>query len=97
VFGDHAAWLPISSTKSMTGHCLAGAAGIEAVIACKAIAEGVIPPTANLTDPDPELGLDFVPLEARRKPLTHVMSNSFAFGGHNGVNIFSAPEPEASR
>lgn len=89
VFGDHARSLPVSSTKSMTGHCLAGAAGVEAVLCCKQLLEQTILPTANLTDPDPELGLDFVPLRARQTELRHVMCNSFAFGGHNGVCIFS--------
>jgi len=89
VFGPHAARLPVSSTKSMTGHCLSAASGVEAVICCKALQEGMVPPTLNLTDPDPALDLDFVPLAARRLSLHHVMSNSFAFGGHNGVNVFS--------
>jgi 3-oxoacyl-[acyl-carrier-protein] synthase II len=89
VFQESACRIPISSTKSMTGHCLAGAGGIEAVICCKALYEGIIPPTINLTHPDPQLDLDYVPLQARKKELRHVMSNSFAFGGHNGVNIFS--------
>ncbi len=89
VFGDHAYKLPISSTKSMTGHCLAGAAGMEAVICCKALRENCIPPTINLHNPDPELDLDYVAGTKRERPLRHVMSNSFAFGGHNGVNIFS--------
>jgi len=92
VFGEHAPALAISSTKSMTGHCLAGAAGVEAVIACKALFEGMIPPTINLKTPDPELDLDFVPNKARPLSMQHVMSNSFAFGGHNGVNIFSRPD-----
>lgn len=92
IFGEHAQHLPVSSTKSMTGHCLAGGAGIEAVISCKALEENIIPPTINLTDPDPKLDLDFVANEACEKKLDHVMSNSFAFGGHNGVNIFSSPE-----
>lgn len=89
VFGDHAYRLPISSTKSQTGHCLSAAAGVEAVIACRALAEGVIPATQNLDTPDPELDLDYVPGSPRRLPLRHVMSNSFAFGGQNGVCIFS--------
>jgi 3-oxoacyl-[acyl-carrier-protein] synthase II len=89
VFADKAHEIPVSSTKSMTGHCLAGAGGMEAVISCKALHEGIIPPTINLTHPDPRLDLDYVPLQARKKSLCHVMSNSFAFGGHNGVNIFS--------
>jgi 3-oxoacyl-[acyl-carrier-protein] synthase II len=89
VFGDAARGVAVSSTKSLTGHCLAGAAGVEAVICCKAIAEETIPPTWHLTDPDPELDLDFVPNAPRQRKLRHVMSNSFAFGGHNGVAIFS--------
>jgi 3-oxoacyl-[acyl-carrier-protein] synthase II len=89
VFGTHAGSVAVSSTKSMTGHCLAGAAGLEAVICCKALQTGTIPPTINLTTPDPDLDLDYVPNTARVQSLTHVMSNSFAFGGHNGVNIFS--------
>jgi len=89
VFGAAARGVAVSSTKSLTGHCLAGAAGIEAVICCKALADGLIPPTWHLTDPDPELDLDFVPNAPRRRELRNVMSNSFAFGGHNGVAIFS--------
>jgi 3-oxoacyl-[acyl-carrier-protein] synthase II len=91
VFGERTR-VPVSSTKSMTGHCLSAAAGIEAVISCLALHHGRIPPTANLAVPDPELGLDFVPNVARRADLAHVMSNSFAFGGHNGVCVFSRPE-----
>jgi len=89
VFGDAARGVAVSSTKSLTGHCLAGAAGVEAVICCKAIVEGCIPPTWHLNDPDPELDLDFVPNAPRRRELRNVMSNSFAFGGHNGVAVFS--------
>ncbi|MEN8190104.1 MAG: beta-ketoacyl-[acyl-carrier-protein] synthase family protein [Thermodesulfobacteriota bacterium] len=89
VFGDHARALPVSSTKSMTGHCLAGGGGMEAVISCKTLHEGVIPPTINLVNRDPELDLDYVSEGKRTADLNHVMSNSFAFGGHNGVNIFS--------
>lgn len=91
VFGVHAASIAVSATKSMTGHCLAGAGGVEAVLAVRALVEGVVPPTATLREPDPELRLDYVPREARRRPLRHVMSNSFGFGGHNGVLIFSEP------
>jgi len=89
VFGAAARSVAVSSTKSLTGHCLAGAAGVEAVICCKALVEGVIPPTWHLDNPDPELDLDFVPNAPRRRELRHVMSNSFAFGGHNGVAVFS--------
>lgn len=89
VFGDHVGALAVSSTKSMTGHSLAGAAGVEAVICCKALQTGTIPSTINLHTPDPELDLDYVADGAREQELSHVMSNSFAFGGHNGVNVFS--------
>jgi 3-oxoacyl-[acyl-carrier-protein] synthase II len=81
--------VPFSSTKAVTGHCLAGAAGVEAVLCCLALDRQVIPPTANLADPDEGFDLDFVPLRSRTARLNHVMSNSFAFGGHNGVCIFS--------
>lgn len=89
VFGDHAQNLVVSSTKSTTGHCLAGAAGVESVICCKAIVEEAVPPTINLTTPDLQCDLDYVPGKARKAALRHVMCNSFAFGGHNGVAIFS--------
>jgi len=89
VFGSHAARVPVSSTKSMTGHCLSAAAGVEAVICVKALMENMIPPTANLTDPDPACDLNHVALKARKAALTHVMSNSFGFGGHNGVCVFT--------
>jgi len=88
VFAEQAYNIPVSSTKSMTGHCLSAAAGVEAVICVKSLSENVIPPTINLTDPDPELDLDYVPNEARHAELKNVMSNSFAFGGQNGVCIF---------
>ena len=80
---------PVSSTKSVTGHCLSAAAGVEAVLSVLAIRDGIIPPTANYKTPDLECDLDYVVEGARKKELTHVMSNSFAFGGHNGVAIFS--------
>jgi 3-oxoacyl-[acyl-carrier-protein] synthase II len=89
VFGAAAGAVAVSSTKSLTGHCLAGAAGVEVVICCKVLVEGVIPPTWYLNDPDPDLDLDFVPNVPRRRALRHAMSNSFAFGGHNGVAIFT--------
>ncbi len=93
VFGEGAAALPISSTKGATGHCLAGAAGVEAVLSVLALREGMIPPTVNLERPDPDLGeLDLVAGAPRQVELQHVMCNSFAFGGHNGVVIFSLPE-----
>lgn len=92
VFGDHVSSLLVSSTKSMTGHCLGAAAAVEAVICCKAIRAGVVPPTINLFEPDPPFDIDFVAGVARNASLRHVMSNSFAFGGHNGVCIFSRHE-----
>jgi 3-oxoacyl-[acyl-carrier-protein] synthase II len=92
VFGGHVSSLLVSSTKSMTGHCLGAAAAVEAVICCMAIREGIVPPTINLAEPDPPFDIDFVAGKARSTALRHVMSNSFAFGGHNGVCIFSRRE-----
>lgn len=86
-FGEHAKKVKISSTKSMTGHCIGAAGGIEAIAATKAIAEGVIPPTINLNEPDPECDLDYVPNEAIRADVNVAMSNTFGFGGHNGVLV----------
>ena len=77
----------------MTGHCLSAAAGVEAVITCKALLEDTLPPTMNLTSPDQDLDLDYVANASRKKSLDHVMSSSFAFGGQNGVCIFSKVAP----
>ncbi len=88
VFGDHAYKIPVSSTKSMTGHLLGGAGGIEAVFCVKALEDGTIPPTINYETPDPECDLDYVPNEARSMEMDSIMSNSFGFGGTNGVLIF---------
>jgi 3-oxoacyl-[acyl-carrier-protein] synthase II len=85
--GD-AARIPVSSTKSMTGHAIGAAGALEAIICVKAMEAGVIPPTINLDNPDPECDLDYVPFEARSKKLDVVMSNSFAFGGQNCVLVF---------
>ena len=89
-FGDHAYKLAISSTKSMTGHLLGAAGGLESAITAMAVKYGVIPPTINYEKPDPECDLDYVPNKARQQKLTHTMSNSFGFGGTNATLIFSA-------
>lgn len=86
VFGENTI-VPISSTKSMTGHLLGAAGGLEAVICTQAINEGFIPPTAGLEKPDPELNLDYVPNTGRESELRYVMSNSLGFGGHNGTLV----------
>ena len=88
VFGDYAYRVPISSTKSMLGHLIGGAGAAEALICIMAIQNGIIPPTINLTHPDPECDLDYVPNTARQAKVTTTLSNSFGFGGHNSVLIF---------
>ena len=89
-FGDHAAKLAVSSTKSMTGHLLGAAGGIEAVFSALAIRDQVAPPTINLHQRDPACDLDFVPNEARKMKINVAMSNSFGFGGTNGTLVFKA-------
>ncbi len=91
-FGDHAYKVAVSSTKSVTGHLLGAAGGIEAIFSALAIRDQVAPPTINLDNPDPECDLDFVPGEARQMKMDVVMSNSFGFGGTNGTLIFRKPE-----
>jgi len=91
-FGDHAYKVAISSTKSMTGHLLGAAGGIEAVFSALALRDQVAPPTINLDNPDPECDLDFVPGTAREMKMDIAMSNSFGFGGTNGTLIFRKPE-----
>ncbi|MDX1334268.1 MAG: beta-ketoacyl-ACP synthase II [Gammaproteobacteria bacterium] len=87
-FGDHAYKMAISSTKSMTGHMLGAAGGVEAVFSVLAIRDQIIPPTINLTNPDPECDLDYVPNTARETKIESVLSNSFGFGGTNGTLVF---------
>jgi 3-oxoacyl-(acyl-carrier-protein) synthase len=88
VFGDHAYKLAVSSTKSMTGHLLGAAGGVEAVVSVLALDRGILPPTINLENPDPECDLDYVPNEARQQQVDVAMSNSFGFGGTNACLIF---------
>jgi len=88
VFGEHAHKLAISSTKSMTGHLLGAAGGVEAIFSVLAIKEGIIPPTINLQTPDPECDLDYVPNKARKQEVRAALSNSLGFGGHNATIIF---------
>jgi 3-oxoacyl-[acyl-carrier-protein] synthase II len=87
-FGDHAFNIPVSSTKSMTGHLLGAAGGVEAVISILALDHGILPPTINLENPDPECDLDYVPNKARQEKVDVAMSNSFGFGGTNACLIF---------
>jgi 3-oxoacyl-[acyl-carrier-protein] synthase II len=87
-FGDHARKLAVSSTKSMTGHLLGGAGGLEAGITVLALQDQILPPTANLDNPDPECDLDYVPNHARKADVEYAMSNSFGFGGTNGALLF---------
>ena len=88
LFGDHARKLAISSTKSMTGHLLGGAGGLEAGISALAVFHQIAPPTINLDQPDPECDLDYVPCTSRPMPITYALSNSFGFGGTNAALLF---------
>jgi 3-oxoacyl-[acyl-carrier-protein] synthase II len=92
VFGDRAYELPVSSTKSMTGHALGAAGGIEAVFSILAMRENTLPPTINYEHPDPDCDLDYVPNEPRHKTVDYVLSNSFGFGGTNACLIFKRYE-----
>jgi 3-oxoacyl-[acyl-carrier-protein] synthase II len=89
VFGEHAYHIPVSSTKSMTGHLLGAAGALEAVLCVKTLQEEVVPPTINYETPDPECDLDYVPNHARPARVENILSNSFGFGGHNASIIIS--------
>ncbi len=95
VFGEHAYRLAISSPKSMVGHLLGAAGGISALVCIRAIGEGIVPPTANLDNPDRDCDLDYVPLKARALPVRAAMANGFGFGGQNAVVIFKSAEQPA--
>ncbi len=88
VFGEHARKLPISSTKSMTGHLLGGAGGLEAGLTVLAFRDQILPPTINYENPDPECDLDYVPNKARKASIEYALSNSFGFGGTNAALLF---------
>jgi 3-oxoacyl-(acyl-carrier-protein) synthase len=83
--GEYAYKVPVSSTKSMTGHMMGATGALEAILCVQAIRNGMVPPTINLTDPDPECDLDYVPNEARRHDVDVALNNAFGLGGHNAV------------
>jgi 3-oxoacyl-[acyl-carrier-protein] synthase II len=91
IFGSHARNLVISSNKSMLGHLLGAAGGVEAVASCLTIQHGIIPPTINYEEPDPECDLDYCPNESKRQEVRRVLKNSFGFGGTNACLVMSAP------
>jgi nodulation protein E len=95
-FEEHARKLAISSTKAVHGHAMGASAALEAIATIFALGEGIIPPTANYTEPDPECDLDYVPNVARRKAISAAISNSFAFGGLNAVLAFRRAESFAA-
>jgi len=89
--GDHAYRVPISSTKSMTGHLLGAGGALEAAFCVLAMRDGIIPPTINLQDPDPDCDLNYTAKDPANRKISVAMSNSFGFGGHNSVLVFTNP------
>jgi 3-oxoacyl-[acyl-carrier-protein] synthase II len=92
VFGERAKKIPVSSTKSMTGHLLGAAGAIEAVFSILSLRDQICPPTINYEEPDPECDLDFVPNVARKQAMNVALSNSFGFGGTNATLLFRSFE-----
>lgn len=90
VFGAHADMLPVSSTKAMLGHAMGASPALEAIACVLAMRDGLLPPTANLQEPDPKCDLDYIPLEPRKASVRYAMSNAFAFGGNNAVLVLQA-------
>jgi 3-oxoacyl-[acyl-carrier-protein] synthase II len=97
VFGEHAYSLAVSSTKSMSGHLISAAGGMEAALTTLALRDGVLPPTINLDNPGRECDLDYVPWQARRREVQVAMSNSFGFGGSNGTLVLRRADGPAAR
>jgi len=91
VLGEHAYRVPISSTKSTTGHLFGAAGALEAIFCVQALRDGILPPTINYQSPDPACDLDYIPNTARRAAVRHILSNSFGFGGHNACLVISQP------
>ncbi|MFW5976559.1 MAG: beta-ketoacyl-[acyl-carrier-protein] synthase II, partial [Bacillota bacterium] len=92
ILGDHAYELAISSTKSMTGHLLGAAGGIETIISALSLKDQIVPPTINYENPDPECDLDYVPNQARKEKVNFVLNNSFGFGGQNACLLLKKYE-----